>query len=81
MRLKHGYRRFANCGFDVIQFILGMATTETTKDRCYCQSKGFKKTHESFSSLSGERSGPCAVRLSTAPVQRYKTEEDAVDEA
>ena len=56
-----------------------MATTET-KDRCYCHSKDVKKTHGSFSSLLRERSGPCAVRLLTAPVQRYKTEEDAVDE-
>ena len=64
-----------------MQFILGVATTETTKDRCYSHSKGFKKTHGSFSSLSRERSGPCAVRLSTTPVQHYKTEEDAVDEA
>ena len=70
-----------NCRFDVIQFIMGVSMTETTKDRCYCHSKGFKKMHGSFSSLSREHSGPCAVRLSTAPVQRYKTEEDAVDEA
>ena len=72
--LKHGYLGFLNCGCDNIQLILGVATMETMKNRCYCQSNGFKKLHGSFSSLSRNRSGSCAVHLLMALVACYKTE-------